>query len=262
MAEKVFQLPSRKMNQFRNNAISIKYADVIINDTISTINSTTTTLGNTITNNFTSLSQSINSTNNNVSQSLAQVTTTMSQSIDSFTLTMVSQSRMLSTIEDLALSNTKSTNIHVNKEIPIGDIDGTNSVFILRQTPVDGSEHLYLNGLLIEEGSQTDYTISGSTIIFDEPLWEGAKLQCTYYYSTQTTVRLFADKEIPYGDIDGTNPTFYLTHEPVLGSEHIYLNGLLQEGSGNDYTIDGNVITFEYPPLYDMKIRCTYYYDV
>jgi hypothetical protein len=233
-----------------------------MNAAAAAINNTTTQLGNTITSNFVALSQSMEIAKSSTSESLARVTTSLSQSIDGFTLTMASQSIALETVRDLALSNTKSTNIHVNKEIPIGSINGTNSTFTLRNIPVNGSEHIYLNGLLIEEGSQTDYTISGSTITFSEPLWEGAKLHCTYYYATETTVRLFADKEQPYGSINSTNTAFQLAHEPVLGSEHVYLNGLLQEGSGNDYTITGNTIVFEMAPQTDTRLRCTYYYEV
>ena len=262
MAEKPSSRPLKRLNQFRNAAITITYTDSVVNQAAQAFNNTTTALGNTINSNFTTLSQSIDTTNSNTSESLARVTTSLSQSIDGFTLTMVSQSIALETIKDLALSNTKSTNIHVNKEIPIGSIDGTNSPFTLRNTPVNGSEHIYLNGLLIEEGTQTDYIISGSTITFSEPLWEGAKLHCTYYYATETTVRLFADKEQPYGTIDSTNTTFQLAHDPVLGSEHVYLNGLLQEGGGNDYTITGNTIVFEMAPQTDTRLRCTYYYDV
>jgi len=262
MAEAPSTRPTKRLNQFRNAAITITYTDSVVNAAATAINNTTTQLGNTINTNFVVLSQSMDVVKASTSESLNRVTTTLSQSIDAFTLTMASQSNMLATIEDLALSSTKSTNIYVNKEIPIGLIDGTNSTFTLRNEPVNGSEHLYLNGLLIEEGSQTDYTISGSTITFSEPLWEGAKLHCTYYYATQTTVRLFADKEAPYGAIDGINTTFQLSHEPVLGSEHIYLNGLLQESSGNDYTITGNIIEFEIAPEVDMRMRCTYYYDV
>ena len=262
MAEAPSTRPTKRLNQFRNAAITITYTDNVVNAAAAAINNTTTQLGDTINTNFVVLSQSMDVVKASTSESLNRVTTTLSQSIDAFTLTMASQSNMLATIEDLALSNTKSTNVYVNKEIPIGLIDGTNSTFTLRNEPVNGSEHLYLNGLLIEEGSQTDYTISGSTITFSEPLWEGAKLHCTYYYATQTTVRLFADKEAPYGAIDGINTTFQLSHEPVLGSEHIYLNGLLQESSGNDYTIAGNIIEFEIAPEVDMRMRCTYYYDV
>ena len=262
MAESQSLRPVKRLNQFRNASISTTYSDTIVNMASTAFNNTAAELGNTINTNYTVLSQSVAVVDTNTSESLSRVTTTLSQSIDAFTLTMVTQSNMLATIEDLALSNTKSTNIYVNKEIPIGLIDGTNSSFTLRNMPVNGSEHLYLNGLLIEEGSQTDYTISGSIITFSEPLWEGAKLHCTYYYATETTVRLFADKESPYGSINSENTTFQLAHEPVLGSEHIYLNGLLQEGSGNDYTMDGNSIVFVEPPQTDTRLRCTYYYDV
>jgi len=262
MAETPSSRPSKRLNQFRNAAITITYTDSVVNAAATAINTTTTALGNTINTNFTALSQSMEIAKSSTSESMARVTTSLSQSIDGFTLTMASQSIALETVRDLALSNTKSTNIHVNKEIPIGSINGTNSTFTLRNIPVNGSEHIYLNGLLIEEGSQTDYTISGSTITFSEPLWEGAKLHCTYYYATETTVRLFADKEQPYGSINSTNTTFQLAHEPVLGSEHIYLNGLLQEGSGNDYTITGNTIVFEMAPQTDTRLRCTYYYEV
>jgi hypothetical protein len=88
------------------------------------------------------------------------------------------------------------------------------------------------------------------------------KLHCTYYYATQTTVRLFADKEQPYGLVDGTNTIFALAHEPILGSEHVYLNGILQESSGEDYSMNANVISFTTAPESGSRLRCTYYYEV
>lgn len=69
----------------------------------------------------------------------------------------------------------------------------------------------------------------------------------------------FIDKEIPSGDIDGVNSTYILSNTPVVGSEHVYLNGLLQEsGGGNDYTISGLTITFLIAPLAGEKLRVTY----
>ena len=54
----------------------------------------------------------------------------------------------------------------------------------------------------------------------------------------------FVDKEIPSGSINGSNTAFTLANTPVVGSEHVYLNGVLQEsGAGNDYTISGTAIT-------------------
>jgi len=55
--------------------------------------------------------------------------------------------------------------------------------------------------------------------------------------------------EVPSGDIDGSNKEFTLANTPLEDSERVYLNGLLQEpGSGKDYTIDGNKITFATAP--------------
>jgi len=69
----------------------------------------------------------------------------------------------------------------------------------------------------------------------------------------------FVDKEIPSGAINGSNTTYTLANTPVLGSEHLYLNGVLQEsGSGNDYTISGATITMLTAMLSGEKIRVSY----
>jgi hypothetical protein len=65
------------------------------------------------------------------------------------------------------------------------------------------------------------------------------------------------DKETPTGNVDGVNSNFTLTYTPIPNSEHVYLNGLLQDEI-DDYTIEYNVIKFTYPPLNGMKIRCSY----
>jgi hypothetical protein len=65
------------------------------------------------------------------------------------------------------------------------------------------------------------------------------------------------DKEIPEGVIDGDNNIFLLKNSPIPNSEHIYLNGLLQDDV-DDYTIIDNNITFNEPPSIGMKIRCSY----
>ena len=67
------------------------------------------------------------------------------------------------------------------------------------------------------------------------------------------------NKEVPTGRVDGVNRTFFLTFIPIKNSEHIYLNGLLQDGDyDTDYTILGNKITFVEPPIAASKIKCTY----
>lgn len=69
----------------------------------------------------------------------------------------------------------------------------------------------------------------------------------------------FVDKEIPTGAIDSTNTSFVLANTPIAGSEHVYLNGVLQEaGTGNDYTISAATLVFAVAPLTGEKIRVSY----
>jgi len=52
----------------------------------------------------------------------------------------------------------------VVREVPSGAINGVNTTFTLADTPIAGSEELYLNGILQNLGGSNDYTISGATI--------------------------------------------------------------------------------------------------
>lgn len=198
-----------------------------------------------------------------LTQNITQVTDSVSsvtQSINYISQSLETQNLILDELSATA-DALNPNKIFVNKEIPSGSIDGVNTIYTLSHVPTQGSDHLYLNGLLIEENSNTDYTISGSTIKFNEPLLSGSKLHCTYYYIDLTPLRVFKDKETPLGLIDGTNKVFTLKYTPVENSEHIYLNGVLQDnGETNDYIISGSTITFKEAPLYGMKLRCTYYY--
>lgn len=73
------------------------------------------------------------------------------------------------------------------------------------------------------------------------------------------TASNFVDKEVPSGSINGSNTAYTLANTPVAGSEHVYLNGVLQEsGAGNDYTITGASITMLTAPLTGEKLRVSY----
>lgn len=70
--------------------------------------------------------------------------------------------------------------LFVYKEKPFGQVDGSNVNFILNFEPVANSEHVFLNGLLMEEGIDSDYVLSGSSIIFNDAPPANSKLICTY----------------------------------------------------------------------------------
>lgn len=54
----------------------------------------------------------------------------------------------------------------------------------------------------------------------------------------------FVVREVPTGTINGSNDTFTLAFTPITGAEEVYLNGVLLQSGGEDYTITTNSIVF------------------
>jgi hypothetical protein len=65
-------------------------------------------------------------------------------------------------------------------------------------------------------------------------------------------------RETPSGTVNGSNDTFTLANTPASGKEEVFLNGLLQEPGGEDYTITTNSIVFVAPPLTGDRLRVSY----
>jgi hypothetical protein len=65
-------------------------------------------------------------------------------------------------------------------------------------------------------------------------------------------------RETPTGTINSSNVTFTLAHTPQLGSEMVFLDGLLCTAT-TDYTISGLTITFVVAPATSSILRVTYY---
>ncbi len=65
-------------------------------------------------------------------------------------------------------------------------------------------------------------------------------------------------RETPVGIIDGVNTVFTTGALPVVGTEEVFLGGLLQTDTV-DYTIAGNTITFVVPPPALSILRVNYY---
>jgi hypothetical protein len=66
------------------------------------------------------------------------------------------------------------------RETPSGTIDGANTAFTLANTPIAGTEQVYLNGLLQEPGGGNDYTISAGTITYLTAPVSGDRLRVSY----------------------------------------------------------------------------------
>jgi len=147
-----------------------------------------------------------------------------------------------------------------DREIPNGLTDGMNTNFELSQEPKIGSEHVYLNGLLQDPGVGYDYIIIDNLITFNYPPFLGSTVRCSYRMVDTISPELnISDKEIPSGVADGINKEFIVQNYPELNSEHVYLNGLLQDESQMaDYVMVENKIIFNYPPMKSSRIKCTY----
>lgn len=70
----------------------------------------------------------------------------------------------------------------VTRETPTGLVNGSNTSYTLANTPIAGSEMLFLNGVLQDPGAGQDYTISGNTITYLTAPATGDKLRISYRY--------------------------------------------------------------------------------
>lgn len=70
----------------------------------------------------------------------------------------------------------------VVRETPSGSVNGSNTAFVLANTPASGMEEVYLNGILQEPGAGNDYTISTNTITYLTAPLTGDKIRVSYMY--------------------------------------------------------------------------------
>ncbi len=68
----------------------------------------------------------------------------------------------------------------ITRETPTGTVNGVNTIFTLANTPVVGSESVYLNGVQQDPGGANDYTIAGATITFNVAPLTGEKIRVSY----------------------------------------------------------------------------------
>lgn len=120
-------------------------------------------------------------------------------------------------------------------------------------TPLDASDWFIdcFAGVVTQEddapASMVDYSTTGTVQAY---VYIGKTVAeaLTSVAAAASSVAFYDKKTIGNGItgvLDGINDTFTLANAPTAGSEHVYLNGLLQNaGASIDYTISGAVLTF------------------
>ena len=70
----------------------------------------------------------------------------------------------------------------INRETPVGAVDGVNALFQLAYPQAPGSENVFLNGMLMEPGAGNDYTIDaqGAITLMRSPL-VGDRIKVSYF---------------------------------------------------------------------------------
>ncbi len=87
----------------------------------------------------------------------------------------------ISTAAQTALNAKADLSKWIPREIPSGTKNGSNTIFTIANTPVTGSEMLFVNGQLMDAGAGNDYTISGTTITLAVAPLSTDKLLITYW---------------------------------------------------------------------------------
>ena len=80
----------------------------------------------------------------------------------------------------------------------------------------------------------------------------------TYVDTNAFAVAKFIVRELPTGLVNSSNTSYALANSPVTGSESIFLNGILLESGGNDYSISTLTITMVSAPITNDRLRCSY----
>lgn len=83
-------------------------------------------------------------------------------------------------IEGAGSGTTLEDHMHITREVPIGSVNGLNSVFELNYLPRENKEQVYKNGILQSKGLQGDYIMEGKTITFNNPPSAGSKILVNY----------------------------------------------------------------------------------
>tara|TARA_Y100000389_G_C17463718_1_gene523758 strand:+ start:2440 stop:3033 length:594 start_codon:yes stop_codon:yes gene_type:complete len=143
----------------------------------------------------------------------------------------------------------------INKEVPDGAPDGFNFTYTLKYSPLVGSEQVYLNGLLQRRGEGYDYTVIDKYIYFNSPPFEWSSIVCSYSISDKLEIK----GEIPTGASDDINAIYTLKYIPLEGTDHVFVNGLLQRyGQNYDYILSDNIIVFNSPPFSGSRVSASY----
>jgi hypothetical protein len=136
------------------------------------------------------------------------------------------------------------------KPMPIGDFTHNHSAADLTSGTLDGDRLTAMST-----------TKKGAVPATGTPTGKFLRDDATFAVPAAGALPTSVTRETPAGTKNGSNATFTLAHTPIVGSEMVYMNGLLlNHGVGNDYTISGATITMLIIPISTDILLANYKY--
>ena len=142
----------------------------------------------------------------------------------------------------------------MQKELLTGD--GTTTTFALGDTPATG-EHtiVHIQGIYQESSA---YSISGSNIVFVDPIPNGYTAEVTFIAGTLSIASLEIGSQTINTFTGNGATTFNLGSNAIADKNYtdVYINGVYQ--AKDNYSLSGTNIVFTTAPLtgYDIEVKC------
>jgi len=103
---------------------------------------------------------------------------------------------------------------------------------------------LVANGGIRLSGNEMEVALDSGEILYND--------------GTSVVGHTLVIRETPSGTINGVNTSFTLANTPSSDTEELFLNGVLQEPGGEDYTISGTSITMVDAPIAGDRLKVRY----
>jgi hypothetical protein len=125
----------------------------------------------------------------------------------------------------------------------------------VRSTDADTASDIEDAVVYVSQGTVNADT--GWKLVTDSIVLGTTALVFTSLVPTSLTSSSLVRRETPAGAVNGANVSYTLANTPVVGSEEVFLNGVLQTVS-DDYTISGSTITYAVAPIAGDVLRVNY----
>jgi len=121
---------------------------------------------------------------------------------------------------------------------------GDHQHYTIANTPVNGTDMLFVSGVKQIPGADRDYTITGTTVTFNTPNLPTDVVTACYFWN-ETNINNQDIQVETLTPFDSGLRRYRLSHIPQVNSQVVFANGMIQRlGAEYDYTMEGQDVVF------------------